>query len=215
MTKELKIENITLIGIFKPNLFDRYFFDKNDIINESDILEKSSFQGDIVQVITKKFALMMTEVHFSITADNDYLGDSGISDIILKIFDVFPLNVSGSGINFHWFLKTEDGNINSLSKDLFYNPNNKIVDEYFSDDINDNSYGFYASKNFLECRLKLDAHPIVYTENGKEPEKAILFDFNYRNNYNEISQQGSNILKVLENYKLYKEEAEKMIMHIC
>ena len=55
MQSTLKIKNIVLVGIFNPSAFDKYFFIKNNLATEEEILPNSTFGNlGIVNLFTSK-----------------------------------------------------------------------------------------------------------------------------------------------------------------
>ena len=210
MRTELRIKNIVLIGGFNPSYFDKFFFIKNKIFDENEILKNSNFGSlGVVNLLTTKIQLIISPNQIIITSQIPEDDSVLLNNILLKIIiDSNLLNISAVGINFQWSINDETKKIEELSKELFYNKNNKLTDNFFNTD--DSRYGIYLSKNYLDSRLKLDIKP-VFSKNliNNTEEDFIQFGFNFHFDI-KSDDKINKISKILNDYHSYESECIKL-----
>lgn len=208
MSLELKIRNIVFAGGFNSVAFDKYFFIKNNIIQESELKENSFVtDGMVTQLTTKIFQIVVTPIQIVLNVINPS-GSDKLEDIATKIIEEGNISqLTGIGFNFNWNLNDDGKNIQELSKQHFYSKEIKILDLYFNKP--DAKFGIYSSINFEDARLKLDIKPISTTrillrENRTEVSEAIQFQFNF---HFEIPKDTKSLdcIKYLKDYNKYKE----------
>ena len=212
MNIDLKIKNIVLVGLFNPNVFDKYFFIKNGIIKEEEILAGSIF-GVIggMQLICSRFHIVISINQIIISSampgndDNDV-----ISNIILSIVKTGEIaNVTALGMNFHWFLEDETKSLEETSKGFFYNDKIEIFSKYFT--TADSMFGAYASTNFKDSRLKLDIKPNKLHDNNKKViQNVLVFAFNFHFDIKN-SNDNAELTKFIVDYSAYREESKRII----
>jgi hypothetical protein len=207
MQAEVLVKNIVLVGIFNPFFFDKYFFIKHHIVDESEILDNSSFNAvGAIQLITKEFNIIISINQIIITDSEPKSDKSKINHIISSIIEFGNLvNITALGLNFHWLLTDKSKSFIQLSKDLFYRDNIDLLSNYFN--TKDSMYGLYASKDVKDSRLKLDIKPgnLLPIETS-----GMLFMFNFHFDIkNRVNTQ--EVLSYVNDYVLYKKESEKLI----
>src|SRR3990172_6344791 len=124
MEQILGVKNLVLVGLFTPNTFDKYFFIKNNIVTEEEILPISIFDpvGGYIELVTNKFNILIGLQQIIVTASKPENNDDGIDRILLLITKLGNVkNVSALGVNFHWFLSDNIISFEELSKKYFYN----------------------------------------------------------------------------------------------
>ncbi len=211
MNINLAVKNVVLVGEFKASLFDKYFFIKNNITTEDDILEDSIFTPEISRLITSELhvTIMPHQVVINdIQQNSDIVRATSIAKIIVGTSN---LVASAMGINLHWFLfGDKNENIIHLTKDLFFNREEKISKNFF--DTDDAAYGLYLSKTFKDARLKLEIKPATLSriEDNIE-EKVLTFVFNYHIDLNNDEDNNKLILSVLDESSQYYEESQRII----
>ncbi len=205
MNYSLAVRNIVLLGVFQPSNYDKYFFIKNHIVTEDEILPISSFNTDIVQLFTDKLSLVI--IFNQIIINSNHPEDKvKIDNIINNILKQPSSSYTAIGINFHWNIDSENNSLTKTTRDLFYDKNNKLFEQYFQTE--DANYGLYVSKNFKNCRLKLDVKPqVILQEPNKEEKKVVNFAFNFHRDV--INQEM--IMDELSLYDMYEEESKKIM----
>jgi len=208
----LNVKNIVLVGDFRssiPNI-DKYFFIKNDILNEDEILPISRFDSiGGSQISTTDITILIAQNQI-IVSTNLPEDNKNISEILHRIIKYAKLSeVTALGINFHWLLTDSYENIQKISKKYFYNSESKIFSQNFDDE--QSMFGAYASKNFLASRLKMDIKPSTKLEVPNEKISDVLnFSFNFHFDIKPESSLQS-INNILGDYLLYFEEGEQII----
>jgi hypothetical protein len=209
MQNKLFIKNIVLAGAFGLPIFDKYFFIKNNIIKEEEMLVGTIFDAiGAIQVVCKKFNIVIASNQFIITGTNEDDSDT-INDVISKIVSASSgsIKINAMGMNFHWHLGDKNQALEKTSRDYFYNDKINLMANFFKS--SDSMFGFYASTNFKDARLKLDVKPAIVNkiQEGVK-ENYILFAFNFHFDVKDNTQA----LKNISEYSSYKEESRKIIL---
>jgi hypothetical protein len=212
MQAKVLVKNIVLAGRFNPSFFDKYFFIKNNIANESEILGNSSFIAiGAIQLITNEFNILITVNQIVITDSIPNKNQDRINHIIRSIIECGNLySITAIGINFHWLLTDNSKSFKQLSKDLFYRDDIGVLSNYFNTD--DSMYGLYASKVVKDSRLKLDIKPSNLQQINVQSLdiSGMLFTFNFHFDIkNKINTE--EVLNYINDYVFYKEESEKLL----
>lgn len=199
MDFSLAVKNIVIVGDFNPGLFDKYFFIKHSILLEQDILETSHFLSDVCILNTNEFALTIVGNQLAITDLKSDLNIQKIIEVLKKIISVGQYQARAMGVNFHWYLFSEE-KTSEISKKYFYNENEILTNTFFNEE--NVSYGIYLSKDFGLSRMKLDIKPATVTQIGSENEQRVIaFTFNFHSDLkNENTNQVMNILDQSNNY---------------
>lgn len=206
MEISLTVKNIVLIGEFQPSKFDKYYFLKNYIFEESEISEESIFTSDFVHITTKKINLTIFNNQIVLNEIEPSVDDS-ISLIMKKIIDTADFSGIGFGINLHWYLFTGN-DTNEFARKYFYNEKSELNSFFKGDNI---SYGAYYSKDFGNSRLKLDIKPATVVKIDSQFEQRIIsFSFNFHTDLKN-SDFKNNIYKSLSEINNYTSETQKII----
>lgn len=205
MDIQLVVKNIVVIGNFNPLKFDKYFFLKNNIFEENEILETSIFLPEFCMLQTSFVNIQITSQQLIVNDINiDIFHD--ISSLSKKIISYSDFSANAAGVNFHFYKFTKHQTQN-LSKKYFYSENNLINKFFDGEDVN---YGYYISKNYNNARLKLDIKPAtVQNLESNINEKLIQFQFNFHVDFENNSKDV--LYSVIEKYENYYEEAKKII----
>lgn len=214
MNKDLDVKNIVLVGVFNPSLFDKYFFIKNEIIKEEDILPNSfTLNVGISQLICEKFNLQVGLNQIIISSNNPSSSEDEIDKIAIKILKAQPIEINALGLNFHWFVRDNSKTLEQFSRECYYSDSISLFNKFFD---NDNArFGVYASTDIYDSRLKLDVKPIIRQKIDNESRKLIeeellQFTFNFhfdRKSKNEVF----NPEKYISNFESYKNECQKIL----
>ena len=169
MEKSIVEKNIVLLGEFKPSKFDKLFFIKNAIITEDEFSDDSIFLPDFSLISTNKLTLEINENRILIEFKNEIISKFNFEAIenISKIVSF--------GFNFKWLLFPDD--LCKKSRNYFY-LENSIINKYFYED--NSAFGYYASTNYENSRIKMDVKPIqIHSVNNSEIKNALDFNFNF------------------------------------
>ena len=176
MALNLIEKNIVILGLFKPNIFDKLFFIKNNLAKEEDFTEKSVFIPELSIIDTNEFVVNATQNSIIITTKNSNASNN-IQNIAASIVTSSYIQIGAIGYNLKWFLFIEQ-DLNQFSKQLFFAENNKTINTYFNSD--NTSYGYYVSRDHEYSRLKLDIKPsVIQRIDTNEKIKVLTFDFNF------------------------------------
>ena len=210
MNPFLKQKNIVLVGVFNPSKFEKYFFIKNNLFNEEDILPESQFHSQLTQVLTVKYNILILSNQIIVTFLEKESADLEINDFLksfLTKIEIHDINLMG--FNFDYAIEFENTVLtNAFSRQSFSNSNSDLYTKFFNSE--DAAFGAYMSKDFKDSRLKLDIKPAKVQEIGKDqiPKNVILFSFNL--NF-EIKNKGITISQLIEDYGIYKKECVDII----
>jgi len=212
MQTNLGIKNIVLVGLFNVQQLDKYFFIKNEIVKDEDILKGSIFDsiGGVTQLVCENFNVLISAQQIIITDSKPENNDNGIADIISKILkSATDIKITALGINFHWFLSDEKISLEEFSRRLFYNDKVELFNKCFIS--KDYMFGAYASTNFKNSRLKLDVKPTI-THNSLDNSVYNVIDFSFNFHFdNKNKFDNVEILNYLSEFDSYKSESEKII----
>lgn len=207
MKISLLVSNIVIVGEFNLRKFDKFFFIKNNIFAEEEILDNSIFNDININVKTSKYNLILTPTQCSISLINMDLEDD-IHLIANKIVAISDISAKAIGINYQYYMFTE-GNLVEISKKYFYHDGNPLLTNFFNTE--DTVYGYYVSKDFKDARLKLDIKPASVTNlTEQKVEEILLFSFNFHIDVNEINTKDF-IIKNLNEASEYLEESRKIM----
>lgn len=217
MQASLITTNIVFVGLFNISLFDKYFFIKNKIFDEEDILSESRFDTvNGIQLITNVLDVIIVQnqiiISSKIIEPNSNVGNEEINKIALSIIERGKvLNISAFGINFNWSIEDTSMSLQDLSKSLFYSDNISLLNNFFNNQ--DSVFGIYASTKFKNARLKLDvkpsnAHQII--NNTVISKEVIIFGFNFHFDVKDLLQN-TEVLNYLNDYSDYKKESKRII----
>ena len=202
---DIKIKNIVLVGKFNPSNFDKYFFIKNGIATEDQILKNSVFNAlGGMQLVCEKFSVVINPAQIIVSAQPPLDNDAEIEKLIAMLIEAGELvNLTALGFNFHWFLSDESVSFHELSKGLFFNSSSKLFTDVFSTE--DSMYGSYVSMDIKNSRLKLDVKPV----NAPNLD-AINFQFNF---HFDIHDKSTNVeaLEHLNDYSYYVKSCDDII----
>ena len=137
MDFSLAIKNIVAVGILQPSKFDKYFFISNNIIQDNEILPNSIFNPEVIQILTRRFTLVILPNQVVVSSNELAKDGTLIVNLIKFILEKFEPTCTALGINFHWNIIAQDS-LNSTTKELFYDKNNKLISEFFNYDIPQN-----------------------------------------------------------------------------
>jgi len=202
MKQEFLESNIVLLGKFSPSKYDKLFFIKNELIKEEKFSEKSIFTPEFSNIITDKLLINVRSNQLLIVNRLD--GKIKKSNKIAKIIFENNSEIDAVGFNFKYFIFS-DNEIKEHTKKVFYPINSEILNKTF--DTKDSAFGYYASKKFLNSRMKLDIKPVL-VRNIKDDVslKTLSFDFNFH-----IMNKENYIQKSLNEYSVYCKEVNKII----
>jgi hypothetical protein len=211
MNISLKVKNIVLVGVFNPSTFDKYFFIKNNIVKEDEILPNSIFgEIGIVQLLSQNFHVMINLNQIIVSSLKPENDTNEISKITLSILKTGKIsNLSAMGINAQWFLDDNSKKMEELSKGFFYNEKLELFTKFFNAD--NSRFGVYASTNFKDSRLKLDIKPSIIQDILKTTiQDVILFAFNFHFDFKD-DIENIKLISYLNDYNSYIEESKRII----
>lgn len=184
-TREIYNMNIVLvIGNIDTSIFNQYWFIVNNVYGPEEIENTSIFSPGVTKIFSNDSILLITPqtIQFTIR-DNDILkAYEVIKKRFLKMLSKAPLiPFRAIGLNFMWKIVDSSLDLHTLSKDCFYNQENRLF-AYFSN--GDAGYGVYLSQNYdAETRLKLDIKPVILN-GGIGTAESLLASFNYHRDLN-------------------------------
>lgn len=193
---------------FNPSILSQMWLVRHEIIAQDCSTEGCLFSDAVVLVNTKQFNLLVLPPQLQFTVAS---GESNESAVIAKVVGGIVRNLPETpyhavGLNFQWFLWSEERSINEITRELFFDFARPIHRRF---DSSDALYGGYFSKDILGCRLKLDVKPTTVEKDGEKLDR-LLFAFNYHLN---LSGEGAatTIDKHLVQWNAARHEAEQIV----
>jgi hypothetical protein len=203
LIKELKIQTLVLLAKqpadFKPSEFNQYWLDLNKIIPANSLNKLSTFSPLLVQAISEKISIVVTQDQIQIAPTSPDIFKEVITVnavALIKAMDDISLN--GMGLNFNWYLRDEKVGYEELSIKYFLNEKNPAT-KFFND--GNQMFGDYLSKEINDdIRLKLDIKPTqLHDIKENKSYKAIQFAFNFHSDL-KVENQKEKLLEILSNY---------------
>lgn len=203
LIRELKIQTLVLLAKlpseFKPSEFNQYWLDVNKIIPADSLKKLSIFSPPLVQAISEKVSLVVTQDQIQIAPTSPEIFKEIItvnSVALIKAMDDIALK--GMGLNFNWYLRDDQVAYEALSSKYFLNEKNP-ASKFFND--GNQMFGYYMSKDIdADIRLKLDIKPIqLHDIKENKSLKTIQFAFNFHSDL-KVENQKEKLLDILANY---------------
>lgn len=195
------LQSFVIVGAYNPRNFDKHFFIKNEVIQENEMNDGTIFDAiGAIQVLSENISIIVTMNQIAVTAFNDENGNARFFKIVQSILDVTDLtSVRAVGSNFHWGCFDSSITLNALSKKLFFNQTNGVLNRFFNQA--DTLYGYYTSTNYLDSRLKLEIKPQNANPENLNTEH-LLYIFNYHHEI-KTNERKSDVLKQWQDFDKY------------
>lgn len=143
----------------------------NGILEREDFTGETVFTPVAVSVKSPRIELLILQDRIQLIAPDGPDAERTISSVVMGFVSSLPTaQFLAAGMNFTYWHDVE--NIAEVSRSLWLGRDNPWASQYQAADA---QFGFYASKDALECRLKADVKP------ARKPDGAngIAFTFNY------------------------------------
>ena len=134
MQVQNRVKNVVFVGSFNPALFDKYFFIKNDIVKEEEILPNSIFESfGIINILTKNCTITIFPNQIIINDNQVDVDSTRLSTISIALTQAMTSQtVSAIGFNFTYFLGNGEMNISDFSRNYFYNDKINLISNFFN-----------------------------------------------------------------------------------
>jgi hypothetical protein len=181
---------------------------RQGIIGENDLLDGSLFSDAVVQVRTNRFQLLLLpdQLQFVPAVPPEEEQDVLVEKLGRLVGTLPHVPYKGMGLNFFWHLTPEDGDVNRVTRELFFVPDSALFRSFCGADAR---FGGYLSKDHGEFRLKLDVKPMVAQTDGSELHR-VQFAFNFHRDVGE-DDGADDILRHLQQWNELKSESERII----
>lgn len=214
--QKLLSQNVVIVTQdVSTTMFNQYWFIHNGIFSPEEILADSIFVPGLTNLSTQECNLIITpnQFQFNVKSDDSTTSCKCITERLMRIVE----KVSGAGIqmkaiglNFIWKIFEENIGIPQFSKRLFYLPSSNLHQEF---DVGNARFGTYASKDFLQSRLKLDIKPVISDGRTGDPNEFILASFNFHRDLtiDNSEQSTTELLEQLKSWNLYYDESARLV----
>ena len=188
------------------SLFSQYWFIKNGVLAENELLPDSVFAPGLAVVSTNafQFLVMPNQIQFSMKTSNFEIAKGCITEKLSRFAENLEnIRIKAIGLNFAWRIQDSDQSMHDLSKRLF--SVQSLSDVFCADDA---LFGAYFSQNIDDVtRLHLDFKPTNGKVKGRDID-FILASFNYHRDITEQNQK-SQLLSQIEKWeKLFNHSNE-------
>jgi hypothetical protein len=208
MSSQMVASNVVIAARqFNPSVMSQLWLVKHKLMDEGDFESGCVFSDSLVQVMAKDFVLLVVPEQFQFVPRTE-AGDELrlIENKVGVIVNRLPHTpFTAVGLNFVWLVVPENGDIQNLSRQMFFRKNSDLY-KYF--DSEDSKFGAYLSRDILGCRLKLDIKPI---QTPDTKEDRLQFVFNYHLDLAGCDSPVSAIETMLHKWEEAKAYASKLI----
>lgn len=211
MFSELVGSNLVVIAHqFNPSILSQLWLVRNGILAEEEFREGCLFSDQIAKIEAADFSLLVVppQLQFNSKVPAEQQAEL-VATKVGRIISALPHTpYRGVGLNFHWHIAPEDGDVHALARSLFCSRDRPLSAAF---DTEDARFGAYFSKDILGCRLKLDVKPITH-QSEEETKEYLLFTFNFHLDIPEQEEEPVEIIaRHLQRWGRAKEEATRIL----
>lgn len=171
---------VVVANQFNPSVFSQLWLTKHGLATEEEVGgEECAFTNVFAQVITPRYALVVTPNHLQLMVrPGAEKQQELVAEKISKIVELLPHTpFTAIGLNFRYHARPEKCDVHSLTRGLFFVGESPLHKAF---DVADARFGGYLSKNVLGSRLRLEVKPVIAPfEEGSKPEDLLLLGFNF------------------------------------
>jgi len=194
---------------FNPSVMSQLWLVRQGLIAEDQMLPNFVFTDLFVQVRTEKFALLVVPEQFQFFPQVEKSEEQElIQQKVGRIVRNLPHTpFKAVGLNFTWHVtpQSEEVAMPQLSRRLFFQNKNPLY-EFFNEE--NAMFGAYLSKDFRECRLKLDIKPQLSIET---PVQILQLAFNFHVDLRQNEELVTQIETILSRWNDASTEAERIV----
>ena len=193
MLPTLKMKNVALVGNFSQGLTSALYLYEKGIISRDEVRTPLIEAPGNIYIPTDDYMLVANLQNIVVSSFPNKTDGLKLYDTISKIVTMLMNDESNGsfiavGLNFQYIVSANEKEMSEYSKKHFRPSNNKVVEQFFSED--NSLYGLYHSVDFNNSRLKFEAKPgelnfACPTESYNE--KGIIFSFNYHFDCRDVS----------------------------
>jgi len=194
---------------FNPSIVTQLWLVKIGLLTEDEFKPGCVFTDMVAHVNAKDFQLIVVDAQCQFTPHKDHVEDQElVSSKVGSIVHALPETpYRAIGLNFLWHLIPEDGDVPTVSRDLFFFPGGPLYREF---DDESARFGAYMSKDVLGVRLKLDVKPITL-EKDQQQEERIQFAFNFHLDVASKKDPVAHIEEMLSRWNAAREAASHIV----
>lgn len=191
---------------FNVSIFRESWFLENEIFNKEDIdSSKTFFTPSMIQVEGGGIRIVINPLQMILSLTKEEEGFEKFNLLYLITKNLPHIPYQASGMNFDFLIEDLGGKKSNVS---ILNDHSPIHNEFINNSENPR-FGIYASKDYLNSRLKLDIKPVMASINNQEESKEYLhlkFNFNLLGSFNQ-----NNFKAFIKNAGLFLEYAESLV----
>ena len=196
MNKLVSLSVVITARHFNPSVMSQAWLIRQGFVAEEEILPNFVFSDALVQVRTDRFALLVIPEQFQFfPMVEESEQQKLIQDKVGRIVNNLPHTpFRAVGLNFNWHIIPNRCSVSRLSRLAFGQARNPLY-KYFQEE--NAQFGAYMSKDFYECRLKLDIKPLT---NQETKEQLLQFGFNFHTDLRENEALVTQIESILSRW---------------
>ena len=195
-----------------PSIFRDHWLIINEFVHPTEMGPGCVFTDAFANIVSRHFNLTVTPEQIQLTP-KPVESPSSVALLGQMVRELPHTPYTGMGLNFVWHVRGEDEALLGLQRSLF-----KCQSRFHSHFADENChFGAYASKDFGDCRLKLDARPLrVHHPPTKTVFPSIQFAFNFHrdlSNAEAVAEIEETLTTWTEAYEASYELVEGCIQH--
>jgi hypothetical protein len=211
MRRELVGSNVVIVAQhFNPSVASQLWLVRTGLVAEEDFEPGCIFTEGLVQVCSRRFVLLVTPEQLQLVpkVPEDEQGELIAQTVGTLVHTLPHTPFRAVGINFIWHLVPDDGDVCSLTRELFFIPDRPLFRDF---DVADANFGGYLSKDLFGFRLKLDVKPIMTPQlQETPPEHRMQCLFNYHADLPQGEEAVDTIERLLHHWPEAAEVSRRM-----
>jgi hypothetical protein len=210
MRRELVTTSAVIVAQhFNPSVASQIWLVDQGLVSKEEFEPGCLFTDNVVQVCSRRFNLLVMADQVQLVPR---VSESDQGQLIAKTLNLLVKTLPHTpfralGLNFVWHLVPDDGNVQALTRRLFYVENRPLYREF---DVKDAHYGAYLSKDQFGFRLRLDAKPLTVNQQVTAPEIRLQVLFNYHAELPQGKEAVDVIEELLTHWGDAKEESRRI-----
>lgn len=164
---------IVVANAFNPSVIRESFLQSTGVLSSGAVLGPGFvFSDQVVGVPTAQFNLVVVPQQLQVTPASREGAREIVRGVIVPIVSALPHTpYTAAGVNFVWHIQTDDDTVARSTRRLFAGHASSLGDVF---DVPDARFGFFASKDLGNVRLKIDVKPVQVLLGPEQSAREVI-----------------------------------------